>query len=100
MTTCTWLDKKDGKCTAEATTPQINNDGAEWANLCPKHAVELEHAIEHIADEPMLILGCWLAAEGGPAVAAQRMTAAIQAGSTLAAALYTYAKDTPGAQTP
>jgi hypothetical protein len=58
MSTCTW----DG-CANEATQPQLDANGAEWANLCQEHHDTLEDKLKTLS-APQLIKA-WIKAQGG-----------------------------------
>jgi len=62
---CTWKD-----CTEESTTPQLDKNGNEWANLCDSHHTELEEAIG--SGNPKLLLSRWVRAAGGASEMAKR----------------------------
>ena len=62
---CTWKD-----CIEKATTPQLDKNGIEWANLCDAHHIELEEAI--VSDNPKLLLSRWVRASGGASIMAKR----------------------------
>lgn len=66
MSACTWAS-----CKREASHPQTAADGAVWANLCEQHDKELSDAV---AAGPPRLLVAWVKAQGGPKMAAQRMT--------------------------
>lgn len=62
--TCTWKD-----CAEAAVVPQVDADGAVWANLCPDHNKQLDDAI---GGDIKLTLKYWILAQGGAAAAAKR----------------------------
>jgi len=62
---CTWKD-----CMEEATIPQLDKGGKQWANLCNSHHVELEDAIS--SGNPALLLSRWIRAAGGASAMAKR----------------------------
>jgi hypothetical protein len=66
MSKCTWA-----KCTGEAKHAQHSKDGSVWANLCGKHAMELDDAT--IDGSPAKIMGAWVKAKGGAKAAADSM---------------------------
>ena len=67
MPQCTWKN-----CEKQATHPQDDNYGHEWANLCNDHHQELESATDSM--KPKLIVKAWMLAMDGAKHAAQRMT--------------------------
>ncbi len=67
---CTWLSKKNGSCQKTAVKPQASKDGSIWAELCEHHEGELIKAIQ--SGNPLAVMGCYVAAQGGPNVAARR----------------------------
>lgn len=87
MTTCTWKG-----CEATATTPQTDNDGKEWSNLCDAHARELDGAM---LTGPKDMLRTWVLALGGAERAAARFTAAADVGRRALAALAPTSKINP-----
>ena len=68
MKKCTWVD-----CPNNATTPQTDKDGKEWANLCDAHAKELE---ESVAASIPKMMSAWVKAQGGAKKATARMVGA------------------------
>lgn len=62
---CTWKE-----CEFEATTPQLDRGGKQWANLCDAHHAEVEGSFEL---GPKATLRCWVLAQGGAKAAAARM---------------------------
>ena len=77
MAKCTWV-----LCEAEATQPQIAKDGEEWANLCQAHHDELDSAGNLPLDARKMVRA-FILAQGGHAVMAKRMDAAVKAGGKL-----------------
>jgi hypothetical protein len=69
---CTWQRKDEPRCQGEATHPQVDKDGSQWANLCKLHH-ELFDSV--LGKDVKLTLAYWIAAQGGPKAAAKRMTA-------------------------
>ncbi len=70
MSQCTWKGKDQDRCAADATQPQIGSDNQQWANLCDAHAERMNNLVEK---GPREMLGCWIAAGGGPKKMAERM---------------------------
>lgn len=63
---CTWKG-----CSNKATTPQIDSNGNEWANLCDDHHRLLDETLGD-PKKIKLMLSYWVKAQGG-AKAASRM---------------------------
>lgn len=77
---CTWLD-----CSREATQPQLDKNGEQWANLCQECHDYLEHGF--VSLDPKRILSNWVKAQGGAKKAAEVMKPEIEAGVKLLIAL-------------
>jgi hypothetical protein len=71
MSQCTWKGKGMDRCTNEAEHRKVADDGQLWANLCALHNTMFDEAI---GLDIRTMLSYWIAAQGGPAVAANRMT--------------------------
>lgn len=52
---CTWSG-----CNREATTPQYDKNGYEWANLCDHHNERLKVAVQ--SSKAKSLLGAWACA--------------------------------------
>lgn len=77
---CTWVDPStplgiERRCDQPAHWQQPSQDGEVWADLCDKHADELNDSIESHNAEPdvKLILRNWVRAGGGAKKMAGRM---------------------------
>lgn len=55
---CTWKD-----CNGEASHPQHDRDGRQWANLCDEHHKELDDAC--LALDVKKMMRAWVLASGG-----------------------------------
>ena len=64
---CTWEE-----CNEQATRPQLDRDGNEWANLCEKHHNMIEETLGDPKKIPQM-LSYWVKAMGGAKAAAARM---------------------------
>jgi hypothetical protein len=63
---CTWKSKEQPKCTTQATHLRIGANRKPWANLCDVH----QHKLEQVEGKNApLMLGFWIAAQGGPKAA-------------------------------
>ena len=58
LSVCTWKG-----CQANGTSRQDDNDGNQWAMLCPEHAEELEKSLDDM--NPKAMLRAWVLASGG-----------------------------------
>lgn len=67
MPQCTWEN-----CIQQATHPQNDNLGYEWANLCDFHNQVMTYAVESM--RPQILLKVWMLAMGGSNKATKRMT--------------------------
>ncbi len=61
---CTWYYRDSGStCGNEALHKQYGKDGKVWANLCKRHFIELEDAIQSL--DAKQIMSSWIKAGGG-----------------------------------
>lgn len=70
MSKCTWKGKTSGSCHNEAVHDQKSKSGDVWAKLCSVHDAALLRNLQ--SGQPKLIMGSWIAAQGGPQRAAER----------------------------
>jgi len=63
---CTWKN-----CDIEATHPQLDKNGKQWANLCVDHHRRLKDCADNF--DPKRFLSAWVKAQGGAKAAASRL---------------------------
>lgn len=80
MVICTWHG-----CSEAAAKTQHDRDGKPWAELCARHALELDAAVT--SGKPKDLCRAWVRAQGGPEAAAKRMQPAIKAAASLLKAI-------------
>lgn len=69
MQKCTYSD-----CILQAAHPQLSSEGAMWANLCDDHSRKFDTMMIDPNTSVTRLLAEWVKAQGGPKLAARRMS--------------------------